>query len=61
MRLSGIVKVAFAQRRKKILKPLAAVYGLENVESALEKLNISVNARSGELSVEQYENLAGLL
>ena len=61
MRLSGIVKVAFAQRRKKILKPLAAVYGQENVEQALKKLNISGNARSGEISVEQYEDLAGML
>jgi len=61
MRLNGIAKVAFAQRRKKIFKPLAAVYGLGNVEQALEKLNISSLARSGELSVKQYEDLAKLL
>jgi len=61
MRLNGIAKVAFAQRRKKIIKPLAAVYGLENVEQALEKLNISTLARPGELSVKQYEELTKLL
>jgi 16S rRNA (adenine1518-N6/adenine1519-N6)-dimethyltransferase len=61
MRLNGICRVAFAQRRKKILKPLATSYGLENVERALDKLNISPHARSGELSVEQYEDLAKLL
>ena len=61
MRLNGIAKVAFAQRRKKIIKPLAKVYGLENVEQALEKLNISKLVRSGELSVTQYEELAKFL
>lgn len=61
MRLNGICKVAFAQRRKKIFKPLVTAYGQENVEQALEKLNISQGARPGELSVEQYEDLAKLL
>ena len=61
MRLSGISKVTFAQRRKKILKPLATAYGQEKVEKALEKLNISIHARPGELNVEQYEELAKLL
>jgi 16S rRNA (adenine1518-N6/adenine1519-N6)-dimethyltransferase len=61
MRLSGITKVTFAQRRKKILKPLIASYGQENVEQALDKLNISRDARPGELNVEQYEELAKLL
>ena len=61
MRLNGITKVTFAQRRKKILKPLAASYGLENVEQALNKLNISSHVRSGELSVKQYEELAKIL
>ena len=61
MRLNGIAKVTFAQRRKKIIKPLAAVYGLENVEKAFEELNISNLARPGELSVKQYEDLAKIL
>ena len=60
-RLNGIVKVVFAQRRKKIFKPLAASYGQENVARALDKLNISRDARSGELDVKQYEDLAKIL
>ena len=61
MRLSGIARITFAQRRKKILKPLSTAYGQEKVEKALEKLNISIHARPGELNVEQYEELAKLL
>lgn len=61
MRLRGIVKVAFAQRRKKVFKPLAAVYGTEKLEKALAELEISVDARPGEISVAQYEELAKVL
>ncbi|MFA6716355.1 MAG: 16S rRNA (adenine(1518)-N(6)/adenine(1519)-N(6))-dimethyltransferase RsmA [Victivallaceae bacterium] len=61
MRLSGIAKVAFAQRRKKVFKPLAAAYGAENLEKAFAELNISENARPGDISVAQYEELAKLL
>jgi 16S rRNA (adenine1518-N6/adenine1519-N6)-dimethyltransferase len=61
MRLAGIAKVAFAQRRKKIFKPLAASYGAENVEHALKTLNISQDARPGELNVEDYEEMAKIL
>lgn len=61
IRLAGVVKMVFAQRRKKIFKPLVSSYGKENVETALEQLNISRDARPGELSVAQYEELAKLL
>jgi 16S rRNA (adenine1518-N6/adenine1519-N6)-dimethyltransferase len=61
MRLSGIVKVAFAQRRKKVFKPLAAAYGAENLTKALAEQNISVDVRPGDISVAQYEELAKVL
>ncbi|MCP3968284.1 MAG: ribosomal RNA small subunit methyltransferase A [Lentisphaerae bacterium] len=60
-RLCGIVRCAFAQRRKKILKPLAAAYGREEVEAALAKVGIPDNARPGELGIKKYEELAALL
>jgi 16S rRNA (adenine1518-N6/adenine1519-N6)-dimethyltransferase len=60
-RLAGIAKAAFAQRRKKILKPLSNAYGKEKVEHALDELGISKDARPAELSVKQYEDLAKLL
>lgn len=60
-RLCGIVRCVFAQRRKMLLKPLAAAYGREKVEAALQKAGISESARPAELDIKQYEQLAAFL
>ena len=55
--LNGLVKVAFAQRRKQLGKVLGNNYGKDLVANALAKLNIPHEIRPEKLTVEDFVRL----
>ncbi len=59
--LGRVAKAAFANRRKKMFKPLAREFGDEQVSAALEKIGIDPGIRAEKLNVETFSNLAELL
>lgn len=56
-----IVKRAFSQRRKMMLKLLKAEWPTEQLQQALTELNISPQERAEKLSLEQFVGLTKLL
>jgi 16S rRNA (adenine1518-N6/adenine1519-N6)-dimethyltransferase len=56
-----IVKLAFSQRRKMMLKLLKAEWPKEKLESAFAELSISSMERAEKLSLEQFVKLTKLL
>jgi 16S rRNA (adenine1518-N6/adenine1519-N6)-dimethyltransferase len=56
-----IVKRAFSQRRKMMLKLLKAEWPLEQLQQAITELNISPQERAEKLSLEQFVGLTNLL
>ena len=56
--ISKVVKAAFSQRRKKMIKALATLFGREYCEKVFAELNINTNARAQELSIEQFQELS---
>jgi 16S rRNA (adenine1518-N6/adenine1519-N6)-dimethyltransferase len=56
--ISKVVKAAFSQRRKKMIKALSVLFGRDHCEKVFMELNISTNARAQELSVEEFRELA---
>lgn len=56
-----IVKRAFSQRRKMMLKLLKTEWPLEKLQSAFAALNISPQERAEKLSLEQFCDLAAFL
>jgi 16S rRNA (adenine1518-N6/adenine1519-N6)-dimethyltransferase len=56
-----IVKRAFSQRRKMMLKLLKQDWPKEKLESAFAELNISPQERAEKVSLEQFVNLTKLL
>ena len=56
--ISKVVKAAFSQRRKKMIKALSVLFGREYCEQIFAELNINANARAQELSVEQFQKLS---
>lgn len=56
-----IVKRAFSQRRKMMLKLLKTEWPLEKLQSAFAALNISPQERAEKLSLEQFVDLTKLL
>ena len=56
-----IVKRAFSQRRKMMLKLLKAEWPADKLESAFAELNISLMERAEKLSLEQFVELTKLL
>jgi 16S rRNA (adenine1518-N6/adenine1519-N6)-dimethyltransferase len=56
-----IVKRAFSQRRKMMLKLLKTEWPLEKLQSAFAGLNISAQERAEKLSLEQFVDLTKLL
>lgn len=58
-----LVKVSFAQKRKKISNNLSGVLKLSNAETKtfLESAKISPDARAEDLSMEQWQNLMNAL
>ena len=57
----NIVKRAFSQRRKMMLKLLREDWTVENLTRAFEALNISSQERAEKLSLEQFVALTGKL
>ena len=56
--LSTVVRTAFSQRRKKMIKALSNKYGKDKCLKAFEALEISENARAEELNPEAFLRLA---
>lgn len=56
-----IVKRAFSQRRKMMMKLLKAEWPVDKLERAFAELNISPMERAEKLSLEQFVRLTGLL
>jgi len=56
-RLSKVLRTAFSQRRKKMVKALSRAYGAD-APRAMESLEINPNARAEELSPEMFQRLA---
>ena len=56
--LSQISKVAFSQRRKKALKMLGQVFNKDLLKEAYQAVDISVDIRAENITVEQYIALA---
>lgn len=59
--VSTVVRTAFSQRRKKMIKALSSKYGKDKCLKVFEKLGISENARAEELNPEEFLRLATLL
>jgi len=56
-----VVRAAFAQRRKTLRNALAATFGREGTEGALERVGIDPVRRAETLSLEEFARLAGEL
>lgn len=56
-----LVKLAFSQRRKMMLKLLKQEWPREKLEAAFAKLNISLQERAEKLSLEQFAELTKIL
>lgn len=61
LKIMKLVRIAFAQKRKKMLNPLSAAYPKEAIVAALAKLGIRDDARPGQLTPEQFIALAAEL
>ncbi len=59
--ITDVVRLAFSQRRKKVVKVLASRYGMEKVLRAMGQLDIAENARPTDITVATYEQLTTLL
>lgn len=59
--LNGLVKTAFAQRRKQLGKVLGNNYGKENVAAAFQKIGIPHEIRPEKLTVEQFVELTRVM
>jgi 16S rRNA (adenine1518-N6/adenine1519-N6)-dimethyltransferase len=56
--LSKVIKAAFIQRRKKMIKALSSLFGKEHTLRVFEDLEINTNARAQELTPEEFRILA---
>ena len=56
--LNGLVKVAFAQRRKQLGKVLGQMFGKAETASAFENLNIPMEIRPDKLEVADFVAIA---
>ncbi|MCQ2352816.1 MAG: 16S rRNA (adenine(1518)-N(6)/adenine(1519)-N(6))-dimethyltransferase RsmA [Victivallaceae bacterium] len=60
--VSGVVKLAFSQRRKQLGKVLShGSYGAENVSAAFAQLGLPLEIRPDRIDVEQFYQLGKLL
>lgn len=59
--LSRLVRTAFAHRRKKMLKQIAAVFGMETIAPAMTVCGIDPDIRAERVSVEQFRKMAELI
>lgn len=56
-----LTRIAFAQKRKKMLNPLSAAFPKEKILAALQKFGIREDARPGQLTPEQFTALTAEL
>ena len=59
--LAGVVKTAFANRRKQMGKVLGANYGKDLVYSAFEAMQLPLEIRPDRVSPEMFAELTGKL
>ena len=55
---SQVVRLGFSQRRKKMIKQLAAVFGRDNVEAAYKAAGLSEDIRAERVTLEQFRTIA---
>ena len=55
--LSQVVRLAFSQRRKKMIKQLSAVFGRETVEAAYREIGLSEDIRAERVTAAQFGEL----
>ena len=60
-RLTTLVKLSFAHRRKKMFKQAAAGFEAEKLASAMERLGVDRDIRAEKVTPEQFRKLAELL
>ncbi len=60
-RVAGVVKTAFAQRRKQMGKVLGANYGKEKVAAAFAAMGMPMEIRPDRVTVEEFVKLTGLI
>ena len=56
-KLSQVARLAFSQRRKKMIKQLASVFGRGHVEAAYREIGLSEDIRAERVTVEQFQKL----
>lgn len=59
--LEQIVKVGFASKRKMLRNNLKSLIDLDKLTTVMEQLNLNLQARAEDLSVESWVNLSNLL
>jgi len=57
-KISKVIKAAFLQRRKKMIKALSSLFGKEHTSQIFEDMRINPNARAQELTPEEFRTLA---
>ena len=60
-RLTTLVKLSFAHRRKKMFKQAAAAFDADRLSAAMKQLSIDPDIRAEKISPEQFRRLAELL
>lgn len=60
-KLSRIARLAFGQRRKKMIKQLAGSFGREKVEEIYEKIGLKEDIRAERVTVDQFCKMTDLL
>ena len=58
--LNKLTSIAFANRRKQVIKALSAAYN-KDIKSIFAELNIRDDARAEQITIQQYVNLCTLL
>lgn len=56
-----VVDLSFSQRRKKLISLLSQKYNKDDLISIFTQLNIDINSRAEQISVEKYEQIVNLL
>ncbi|MCJ8330139.1 MAG: ribosomal RNA small subunit methyltransferase A [Lentisphaeria bacterium] len=57
-RLGTVLSIAFGQRRKKALKLLSSCFDADQLVSSFEKLDLSLDLRAEDISVENFRKIA---
>ena len=60
-KLSRVVRLAFGQRRKKMIKQLAGMFGRDVVDGIYQRVGLSEDIRAERVSVVQFRRITDLL